>query len=351
MQHISAIKLKTITVMNTKRVTHNRMQRDECENLRDSINSKDDAALSSYIKCEWERFDDTKIKSDKESTIVLSLIKSRINKFINREKMAAKRSHNLNIYRKIGNIAAVFILPALLFSTYYFYTETQVLETNNMIVSTGRGEFANITLPDGTKVALSSRSELSYAPHLYNKKDRFINFEGEAFFDVQKDSERKFIIETEDSHVIVLGTKFNFRARSSHRAISLFLKEGKVDFISRLTGKSNILTTNHKAELLKHTGEVTITELNVCKSVSWEKREMSFANAPFSEVINTISELYDVDISYDTNIKTLSDSFTGTLPSNDILETIEILEHSYKIKALNTRGGEIQFKKASDNKQ
>ena len=53
------------------------------------------------------------------------------------------------------------------------------------MVAVDYGQKANLTLPDGTKVWLNSATHLSYDAE-YNKSDRKIYLDGEAYFEVAK---------------------------------------------------------------------------------------------------------------------------------------------------------------------
>lgn len=96
------------------------------------------------------------------------------------------------------------------------------------------------TLPDGTVVTLNKNSRLQY-PARFEDSVRQVQLEGEAFFEVRRDTAHPFIIRTEDVQVRVLGTSFNVRNRNgetkvvvetglvqvSHRSKQVKLKAGE----------------------------------------------------------------------------------------------------------------------------
>ncbi len=85
-----------------------------------------------------------------------------------------------------------------------------------------------IRLPDGTRVWLNKGTELSYTKN-YNRIIREVHLKGEAYFEVQKDSLRPFIIKAGDSHTRVLGTAFNLSAYQKHSP-RLTVVSGRVTF-------------------------------------------------------------------------------------------------------------------------
>lgn len=91
-------------------------------------------------------------------------------------------------------------------------------------------------LTDGTVVWLNAGSTLRYADN-FNAKNRVVELEGEAYFEVEKQSDKTpFLVKTGCYDVVVKGTKFNvtsypedpFRQRHYWKELSMFcIKAGK----------------------------------------------------------------------------------------------------------------------------
>lgn len=122
----------------------------------------------------------------------LRQLKARIDDRIDTDAAADKQASGRMFVRRVWQVAAAVLLPVLILTTIYFYRESRVTASGLMVVSTGAREKAQIVLSDGTRVVLNADSKLSYAPHLYNKDARRIEFEGEGYFEVSKDPERPF---------------------------------------------------------------------------------------------------------------------------------------------------------------
>lgn len=311
-----------------KKYIDNTININELKALKEIVNQTSDNQLAQQMSNEWNSLQHEDIKCNNSMNKSLNNIKKRIN-FENKKRSTPI----IPLYKRITQVAVAILFPLLLISTLYLYNETKVLETADMIVSTGKGEFANITLPDGTKVALNSESTLNYAPHLYNKKERSISFVGEAYFNVTKDNDCNFYITTKDVEVTVLGTKFNLLARDLSEIVSLSLEEGKVLFSSTLTNENTIVTPNQKAELLKSTGEIRIYNLNEENVSSWRKKELIFRNTTFKDVIYSIENNYDVTITLQSDVSTIKDVFSGIIPSNNLIEALQIIEESYNLSS------------------
>src|SRR5690606_28811338 len=83
---------------------------------------------------------------------------------------------------------------------------------NRIEIMTQKGVRKQLVLPDGTKVWLNADSKLSYDNSMNDNDVRSVDLEGEAFFDVAKDVDRPFLIETKEISIKVLGTVFNVKA-------------------------------------------------------------------------------------------------------------------------------------------
>ena len=91
------------------------------------------------------------------------------------------------------------------------------------------GTTVSRVLPDGSTVLLSGGATLSYKP-FWGRPERRVGLAGEAFFDVTGTG-KAFVVETFNSEVRVLGTRFNVRAWPDQRTsyTSVVLEEGKVE--------------------------------------------------------------------------------------------------------------------------
>lgn len=95
-----------------------------------------------------------------------------------------------------------------------------------------KGNRSTIILPDGSKVWLNADSRLTYR-EAFNNRVREVELEGEAFFDVAKDSVRPFIVHTSGIDVRVLGTAFNVKSYPGDATIEATLIRGMIEVIQK----------------------------------------------------------------------------------------------------------------------
>ena len=291
--------------------------------LRNANCTEVSKGLEDYMRKEW-------IEGDLNLSSVSDDAQSRVKSLLD-EHIRSERSV-MPLYVKILSWAAGILLPLFIISTFYLYHENKQALSEEMIVTTGPGERATITLPDNTQVTLNTQSKLTYIPKVYNKEERRIKFSGEAYFNVAKNADCPFFIDAKGLNVKVLGTKFNLLVRQDEPTAELLLESGSVLFSSLVSGKSAILKPSQKVIMDQLTGKLIIVADDIRNISSWRKNELVFRNIPLSSVIISLEIVYGIRI--DLNCKECStDLFTGTLVTNDINGDLEVIEKAYHLKA------------------
>ncbi|MDO7744679.1 MAG: FecR domain-containing protein, partial [Pedobacter sp.] len=112
-------------------------------------------------------------------------------------------------------------------------------------LSTAIGETYIITLPDQTKVWLNAASSLTYNPALTVNGLRKVKLSGEGYFEVAKDKEHPFIVESGTQSIEVLGTHFNVNAYPDESAYRTTLLEGSVKVEDK--GQTKVLQPGNQA--------------------------------------------------------------------------------------------------------
>jgi ferric-dicitrate binding protein FerR (iron transport regulator) len=149
----------------------------------------------------------------------------------------------------------------------------------------------NKILPDGTKILLNRRSSLRY-PAQFAANQRDVTLNGEAFFDVVPDATRPFRIQARRSTVQVLGTSFTVRAYDA--SVSVAVRTGKVRFAS---GRSAVLLTQNQQGVYVPSADSIRRSLQLNPNVfAYKTRQLVFEGTPLRDVVQTLNELYEVDV-------------------------------------------------------
>lgn len=301
---------------------------EELSMFKQQLNATSDEALEKTMREVWMEDDVDTSDIDEER---LRQLKARIDGRIDTDAAADKQVSGRMFVRRVWQVAAAVLLPVLILTTIYFYRESRVTASGLMVVSTGAREKAQIVLPDGTRVALNADSKLTYAPHLYNKDTRRIEFEGEGYFEVSKDPERPFRIAGSGLDVEVLGTTFNLNARTEQPTAELYLEEGSVRMASTRSGREVVLSPNQRAVLNRADGSITVVAADDEQATAWRRDELVFKDVPLDEVLERLEATYGVTIETDGRLAP-SGSFTGTLFTSDLFESLKIIEKTYGLK-------------------
>lgn len=146
-------------------------------------------------------------------------------------------------------------------------------------------------LPDGSSLSLNTHSVISYAAGLSGEK-REVHLEGEAFFEVEKDAQRPFIVMINELNVKVLGTRFNVNAYPDQDTIRVSVEEGKVGLYvasgEELTD-SLLLTAGEEGVYVRSENKLLFRSRFDPNLLFWKHRTLSFDKTPLKEVLATMS--------------------------------------------------------------
>lgn len=133
---------------------------------------------------------------------------------------------------------AAACVVVLLCATFFLYYHSSGKGAGEMLTlqNTDRDNILVKTLDDGSTIYLASDASLSY-PKSFSAKERDVSLQGEALFDVAKNPEKPFLIETEKVIVRVLGTAFKVKS-SADGAFELAVKRGRVRVTEKEGGGS-----------------------------------------------------------------------------------------------------------------
>ena len=197
---------------------------------------------------------------------------------------------------------------------------------NSIIIPKG-GEY-NLTLSDGTKIWLNSNSKLKY-PTRFTGKQRMVELEGEAYFDVSKNKDFPFVVKINDIQIKVLGTSFNVNAYSDDDEIITTLVEGKVEVSDLLREQKEILTPNDQYRINVRNGNYKKTIVDTDIFTAWKDGRFVFSNEKLEDIMLRLSRWYNVEVFFQNN-ETKNIRFSGDLARyedfNSILEMIEMTE-------------------------
>lgn len=189
-----------------------------------------------------------------------------------------------------------------------------------------------LDLPDGSSVTLNQASSLSYDGTDASGR-RMLRLEGDAFFDVHRDEDRPFIINTRGLSIEVLGTSFYVDARQEEPEIQVIVASGLVEV--RSDSAQLRLAANEKAVFEKATKDLAKDENTDANYLSIKTNALDFADSSLEEVVFALNRHFNVQIKL--RIEDLENCrVTATYENKSLAAILAIIESTLGIQSTQT---------------
>ncbi|MEM8894829.1 MAG: FecR domain-containing protein [Bacteroidota bacterium] len=203
------------------------------------------------------------------------------------------------LYQQIMRYAAAIImLFAMGFSAYYFFNQSDSGAQRELAqfesIYTKRGEKRTVTLSDGSKIRMNYETVIK-APQRFEGDQRVVYLTGHAYFDIARDTERPFIIYTEDSKTQVLGTSFDINARQEDQT-EIIVTSGQVAFSDKANEDNLVTLSVNDRATLSTDKSISTDEVNAIALTAWKDNQLVFEDKKLVEIIEVMEPWYNVKI-------------------------------------------------------
>ena len=235
--------------------------------------------------------------------------------------------------QRLQKIAAVLFIPLFLCSIALLY-QLSNQSVNYVELRTNPGMVTSVVLPDNSRVWLNSESYIKY-PDKFKGDVREVTIEGEVYFEVEKDVEHKFIVNTpHDVKIEVLGTRFNINAYDTDNTISTTLVSGKVNLL--YNDRENVvrkveMVPNQRSVVHLNGGYIDTRLVNVLPDIAWKDGKIILENTPFEEVLKILSNRFNVQFIIKRE-ELKKNSFSGTFVHQRLDRILEHFQISSNIQ-------------------
>lgn len=164
-------------------------------------------------------------------------------------------------------------------------------------ISTNKGERKIFTLADGSKVTMNSASVLIY-PLAFKTGNREVKLQGQAFFEIKRDTSRPFIVRTSKLAVQVLGTTFDVSDYKQEEELSVTVRSGKVSVQADLKTGKHLLLAGER--LVYHTkdGSINRKKVEPVDYISWQKGHYVFEDKTLYYICQQLEKIYDIEFRF-----------------------------------------------------
>ncbi|MBY0479595.1 MAG: FecR domain-containing protein [Chitinophagaceae bacterium] len=159
-------------------------------------------------------------------------------------------------------------------------------------VMTARGETYSLVLADKSKVWLNAASSIKF-PASFIGNERRVEITGEAYFEVAKDAEKRFIVSAKGITTEVFGTHFNINTYNNEFATRVTLLEGNIQ-----VNKNNV--QSGQQAVVNDNGHLEITSnIDLEQVVAWKNGEFQFGDkTDIKTAMRQVERWYDIDVEY-----------------------------------------------------
>ena len=251
-----------------------------------------------------------------------------------REEAREGRARRLRITQPWMRIAAtVSIIFILGLGVYWWSSDMLNANTSHMVTrTTAFGQRSSVALSDGTTVYLNAGSELKYPAH-FEGTIRQVSLVGEAFFEVQKNPGKPFVVQTGKVATTVLGTSFNINAYPGQDEIKVTVATGKVkvakvDPVTSQGEEEVFLTPSQQATFQRNTGNLLSETVALKDHLGWREGVIRFDDIRLGEAVKILERWFDVSITLQEEATSgcyISNTFENESLVN-ILESIKFIK-------------------------
>jgi transmembrane sensor len=227
-------------------------------------------------------------------------------------------------YASWWKAAAVFILlvGTAIISYVIYNKEGNVQDLTEQTANT----IISKTLPDGSSITLNKNSSISY-PSKFKGNTRPVNLKGEAFFNVQPDKTKPFLIRVNELTIKVVGTSFNVRSRNGVTEVIV-----ATGIVQVMKGKQVVELKPKEKLLVRETDSVLVKNPEKEKLYNYYlTREFVCDNTPLWKLVEVLNEAYGVHITIGRK-QNRNLLLTTTFPNESLDHILEIISLTFGLR-------------------
>ncbi|MFT2010699.1 FecR family protein [Pontibacter sp. 13R65] len=221
---------------------------------------------------------------------------------------AAQASTRVLWYQSVAGRIAATILLVLGFGlalTYYLQPGRlpHVQQAHQATtVAAAAGEQKQVILPDGTTVLLNGESQLTYSPADFGQGVRHVDLQGEAFFEVKRDTLHPFLVATKLLTTRVLGTSFNINTHDNIHSVTVATGLVEVSEKGTPLGQKVQLHPSEKATFDPEKNLLHKQRHEAALDFAWMQKVLVLQELPLQQALAKVERWYGVRISYDPQL-------------------------------------------------
>lgn len=244
--------------------------------------------------------------------------------FIEFRKRAKWEDRKSNLLIRAFKYAAVIVVT---FGISYLLTDHPPVNPEQSVVReyrTTESSIATIQLSDNSQIWLNANSGMT----ITEKKDGDVvaTLDGEAYFEINHNEARNFIVDLGKIQIRDLGTSFNVKAYREDEQIVTTLVEGAIDIQNASGEKLVSMNPNEYFRFYRSENRYTLNLIDTDLVTGWKEGKFVFLELSLREICDELEKWYNVEIVIDPE-RNRHELFSSVMKkSTTIKQVLELLK-------------------------
>lgn len=227
--------------------------------------------------------------SDSETVYEKIMLKGKDSELLNRK-----------IIYNLLKIAAIIIFGAIIgigINRYFLTEKDKFVE-----IVTRKGDKIHISLPDNNDVWINSNSSIRY-PANFTGSSRFIEIKGEAFFSLQSNVYHPVIIKCSGTDIVGTSSEFNIKTDSVSHNTEITVQSGWITLSDPMWNNQQVVLEAGFKGTIDQQLPLFIEQNRNPNYLAWKTGRLVFNKTPLLAVAETLSDVYDVNVKINGEVK------------------------------------------------
>lgn len=197
----------------------------------------------------------------------------------------------------------------------------------------------NSTLDDGSQIWMDENASMALSTD-FNDDERRVKLNGKAYFDIERNEAKPFIVEMGNNRLEVLGTSFNIDNSSDDVIVEVESGIVKV----KADSKEAVLKAGDKAVINYKKDQITLSKSSE-SDFDWIQGSLKIQALPIEKAMERIAAYYNVELDLSVNVDRSCKVTSPLAKNSSIDELFEVLASTYQMKyeKINSKHFEIKY--------
>jgi ferric-dicitrate binding protein FerR (iron transport regulator) len=198
---------------------------------------------------------------------------------------------------KVAAIVVFGVFIGIAMNRYFFTEKDKFVE-----IVTKKGDKIHVRLTDNNDVWLNSKSSIRY-PANFTGTNRYVEIRGEAFFRLQSKDYRPVIIKCNGTDIIGTTAEFNAKTDTSTHITEITVQSGWIALSDPMWNNEQIILEEGFKGTVDERLPLLIEQNRNPNYQAWKTGRLIFNKAPLLAVAETLSDVFDVEIQINGDVK------------------------------------------------